>query len=555
MRGLFIGTESYTWKMADFTTAAQRVKPFGIDTLFVKVADGTDLWYGGYTGIAGVLSAVTSEGITAVPYIFSYANTYGGFAGEVAIVNTLIGMGYQVCMDMESAWNGASTSANSLVSLLNAPIYISTWADPHLQNWDALILTLAQKCIAFLPQDYTAFLDGVWQAEFAADHVSANQLIPTFNGTTLQSALKAASFVLWEYGSITDSFLQQFTPQPTGGSMSLVTNAQGCVLDIVQSFQLENGETQDACGPWSVSSLRVAGLPGKGARGVAEDVDSWADTQMNLYMPNGQVNWPGTSIAQMYQFLSNSLDPVSKQRNLHWWDIAPLDTGRITAAVKAGYPVLITANEQNIIEKKTGKVPYPWSLNANHILPIVGIDAQGDFICADELNNNYQGYWPPVYLASRLAPSWATVIQVVGPDPTHPWLAPIPGADPLSWPKGFNAQLFAAPPVSTALTPNANDLGVWNLLQTLLGQAFPQLPPLPTIPCDPTHAIPQSWLVGRWKHSYNFGTPLELEQDMTAIYKTPYTVMEQEFTHARASWHSDTGKVTWYDGRGVIIVL
>lgn len=78
----------------------------------------------------------------------------------------------------------------------------------------------------------------------------------------------------------------------------------------------------------------------------------------------------------------------------------------------------------------------------NHILSILGLDKDGDFICADPLNNSYQGYWPPVYLASRLNPSWATVVQIVGPDPAHPWLKPIPSGDPTAWPQGYIGQNF-----------------------------------------------------------------------------------------------------------------
>ena len=159
-------------------------------------------------------------------------------------------------------------------------------------------------------------------------------------------------------------------------------------------------------------------------------------------MTQGQFNWPGTTIQQMYDFMRDAIDPQSHQRALHWWDMPTSDVAHITKAVQAGYPVLITANEQNIIEKRTGARPYPWNLDATHVLPVVGIDKDGDFICADELNNNFQGYWPVVYLAQRINPIWATTVQVVGPDQNNPWLKPIPSADPTTWPSDFIAQTF-----------------------------------------------------------------------------------------------------------------
>lgn len=230
--------------------------------------------------------------------------------------------------------------------------------------------------------------------------------------------------------------------------MDIILNDYGMVLDIPYSDQLVNGQSQDLCGPWAVGSLRVANVPRGGNRGTAEDIHQWTDNEVNKYMPNGYINWQGSSIQDMYNFLTDSLDPVSGKRNLHWWDISPTKQN-IQKAVQAGYPVLVTANEENIIEKKTGKTPYPWHLNANHIFPIVGIDQGGDYICADELNANYQGYWPVTYLSWNLNPSWAAIVQVVGPDPDNPWLAPIPDNNPSAW-NNFNAQLFnksVTPPV------------------------------------------------------------------------------------------------------------
>lgn len=250
----------------------------------------------------------------------------------------------------------------------------------------------------------------------------------------------------------------------TGGIDIVVqTNGVGTVLDIIKSYQLETGESQDLCGPWSVASLSFAGLPGKGSRGSAEQIDQLADKWADQFLSGGHVGALGSEVPDMYNFMTASIDPVSAKRNLHWWDLGTPSVDNIRKAVKAGYPVLITVNEQNIKEKSTGKQPpYPWNLNANHIIPVAGIDKDGDFICVDQLNNSFQGYWPVTYVASLLNPLWATVVQVVGPDDTKPWLKPIPSNDPNNWPAGFDAQNFGAPTPPAPEYWKEQAMAIWN---------------------------------------------------------------------------------------------
>src|SRR5437016_13940441 len=105
----------------------------------------------------------------------------------------------------------------------------------------------------------------------------------------------------------------------------MILNAAGMVLDIARSYQLEPGESGDLCGPWSVSSLKFAGLPGKGARGSAEDIDHWADAEADKYMANGHVGWPGSSIGDMHNFLNDAVEDFGPtpghHRLLHWCDL------------------------------------------------------------------------------------------------------------------------------------------------------------------------------------------------------------------------------------------
>lgn len=308
-------------------------------------------------------------------------------------------------------------------------------------------------------------------------------------------------------------------------------NNQGCVCDVAESYQEETGESPDLCGPWSVKSLQYAGLPGKGATGTAEQIDQGADKEADVWLSGGHVAALGSTIENMHSFLHDA-------GNLHYWDITP-DVAHITAAVKAGYPVLVTANEQNIKEKRTGKrPPYPWNIDANHILPITGIDAEGDFISPDQLNNNFQGYWPVVYVASVLNPSWATVVQLVGPDASKPWLKPIPSGDPTdsNW-KNFNAQNFGGnvqpipnpTPQMTAQEKQFQD--IWNATAPLFGGK----------PLDYTTGFAQDWQ-NKYMPKFFIGPPITEEFQTVDWNDQPITV--QLFTNGMAQ--DNAGHHRWW---------
>src|SRR5260221_147347 len=372
--GLFIGTETFGWKVADFQAAAQRAKRLGVDTLFIKVAEGGEIWYGGYAGIDTMLHTVQAEGVAVIPYIFSYADFFHAYAEEVTIVNTLLGKGYQVCMDMESAWNGNIPTALNLVKDLRAKIWVSTWADPapNFQNWLAVLGVLAPKTIAFLPQVYTPFLQGVWQAQFSMANIAAAQIIPTFNIPTLNAAQGLSTVTLWKYNELSEPQVSRVVASLGGAPMALVLSSTGCVLDLPKSFQLDNAnnESQDMCGPWSVAELKYAGLPGKGAAGTAQDVDDWAEAEYTRYIGSNVIsNQMGSSIDNMHQFL--------KDAGLHWFDIVAISPGsaqssdlaNLHKALDAGYPVLVTVNELSV-KRRDGSNPYPWQPQmgpANHV--------------------------------------------------------------------------------------------------------------------------------------------------------------------------------------------
>lgn len=234
------------------------------------------------------------------------------------------------------------------------------------------------------------------------------------------------------------------------GSLPLVLH-NGCVLDLQKSYQLDGG-SQDKCGPWSVSELRFAGLPGQGPNGTASDVQAWAHAEYTQWIgPDVVSDQNGSSIDNMHQFLTDSTDPKTGGRNLYGKDITAIsptsqrtsDNAHIIAALNAGYPVLVTVNEQSVI-RRDGSNPYPWQPAlgpVNHIFTVVGHTSDGYFLVDDELNQGDS--WPDAYNMSKLEVFWASIVQVIGPDPANPWLAAIPSNDPTTWPAGFNAQRFA----------------------------------------------------------------------------------------------------------------
>lgn len=224
------------------------------------------------------------------------------------------------------------------------------------------------------------------------------------------------------------------------------------VLDLRQSYQLEPGETQDACGPWTASELKYAGPPGWGPTGTAEDVDQWADQEYTTYIgPNVTSDQGGSSIDNMHSFFHDA-------GNLHYWDIDAIspssqqssDLAHIKGALDAGYPVVVTVNELSVW-RRDGSRPYPWQPAmgaANHIFTIVGYTDDGYFLVDDELNATDN--WPDEYAQGPIELHWASIVQVVGPDPSNPWLLSIPSSDPTSWPAGFNARNYGMTPQQQA---------------------------------------------------------------------------------------------------------
>lgn len=105
-RALFVGLESIVWTPMAFAGLAQFARSHSIDTLFVKVADGTNVWYGGIGGYRARCNAIKAEGVGVVPYTYSYGDKFGALNQEIAILSDFLQEDGVVCMDAEAEWNG-----------------------------------------------------------------------------------------------------------------------------------------------------------------------------------------------------------------------------------------------------------------------------------------------------------------------------------------------------------------------------------------------------------------------------------------------------------------
>jgi hypothetical protein len=326
-----------------------------------------------------------------------------------------------------------------------------------------------------------------------------------------------------------------------GAHMPLITT-NGQVVILPKGYQLVPGQSGDKCGPWTVSELKYGVIPGMTPTANEATLNNWAHAEYERYIgPDVSSDSGGSSIDNMHSFFKDA-------GNLHYWDVGAIsptsqradDIKRIHTILGAGFPMAVTVNEQSVKSKALGKCPYPWQPGlgpVNHIFAIVGIDRDGDFICADELNN--QEAWPATYYAQDLEIHWASTVQLVGPDPVHPWLKPIPSGEPMDavW-AGFNAQNFgvqAASPgwISPEQEQQANDM--W--AQTAL------LPQFKGQQADATTDLAKSWRA-EYGAGRLWGLPLVPEYHSVDWKGSPIVVLLCAW--GRGEFNIANVATTWY---------
>jgi hypothetical protein len=161
---LFVGTESVDWTDAQFIKCGQFARSMGFDCVLLKVADGTEEWYGGASGFGHIRQLFLAQSVGCIPYVYSYGNHFGNFLDtEMNNALSYLKYGNIVCFDMEAEYDSHPEWANLIVphfqKLSGATILISTWANPQHHGWDQIVRTLAPYVAAWMPQIYSNFLD------------------------------------------------------------------------------------------------------------------------------------------------------------------------------------------------------------------------------------------------------------------------------------------------------------------------------------------------------------------------------------------------------------
>lgn len=183
-RALFLGVDTANWSLAQFAAAAQFARAHHIDTLFVKTADGGNRWYqwsgDNINGWRSIRQTILQNGVGAIPYTYSYGNTYNALGREIALLQEYMRDAGVVIADMEQEWNGHADWGAQLCNSMKAVpgiFLVSTWANPYDQNWQGVIQALNPCVDSYLPQQYTNYLASCW-GQFGA--LGAACIMPTF---------------------------------------------------------------------------------------------------------------------------------------------------------------------------------------------------------------------------------------------------------------------------------------------------------------------------------------------------------------------------------------
>lgn len=184
-RVLYIGTETAAWQVQDLVKAARNAKTMGFDTICPKRADGTNKWYLTKQHLALEKQAVNSEGVGYVPFVYSYAPVYHDVSLEIAVWQEIASVcDGLVMVDMEVEWNGKVDDARTLASALHGfagDVIVTTWADPNLQEWQALLPILDPVVSAWSPQQYTDWLAGQEASEWSK--LEQGKILPSIDLT------------------------------------------------------------------------------------------------------------------------------------------------------------------------------------------------------------------------------------------------------------------------------------------------------------------------------------------------------------------------------------
>ena len=577
---LFVGAEDLS--VQQFTSIANFARANGITTLFIKVfqwgsvlgSANDGLWYGGLTGIDAIYQAVKAVGVNVIFYGYLWGDP-GNIAGDIRDITAILNKYGDVMLDMEgNNWtdaNGGGVMAKQIAdTLVNLPgrVWLSYPADFANNNQVGFITEMARVTNVYLPMVYNDYLVSVYKSQLDQVNPSAC-IMPTLDlsqefgtnnvlgnvKTCIANGSPAISLWYEQFAeankTLTDQVVSAMggnvpmpTPSPTPPPVPLVLH-NGCVADLQKVYQVEWNESPTECGFFTAALLKYAGYPGHGPTGTAEQVDQQADSWFVwLDGPNTNTNFNGVTIENMHQLFAAA-------GNLHYWDIGAIsdtsdhnqDIARIKRALDAGYPVAITTLMSSV-QRPDGSFVYP-NVGAYHVFTIVGYDNAGNWLCNDQDNQNDP--WPNKYQAWPMFLHWASIVQLVGPDPAHPWLKTIPSGDPLDsvW-TGFNAQNFIGGTwMSIGQETQAKD--VWEVGVKVVQILFPAytdssgiVHPAGQAPADGS-GIKNAW-IAEYQAGRNHGYAVTPELDMVNWANLPIKVVYFSSGN-RVEWD---GAAHWY---------
>jgi len=383
-----------------------------------------NFWPGGDGNQLIVVHATASGGPQTGYQLATSAEFTDGQSNSTHYINDVDGTVYQIVREADSAWGNCCVDGNSPFS--------ATY------NWNKN--TISIENVKHSSDNSEPLTAAQYQSLLAlVRDIASRNAIPLVHGSPtmkgiifhhdLMPIIKGRCPGTFPYGTF-------FQDLQGGGTQTLQTTHDGMVMNIPKSNQLTTGESFVMCTVWAPAAINFCAPPGQNALADGSAQENPIDDLAELWWSTHSGEMP----ADVEWCLTQATYPGSTHRNLYYRVITPT-RANITRALQAGYIVLATANEANVLDVMNGdRQAYGWSLG-NHFFPLAGLSGS-NYIAADQLIGR-QGYWPPVYDAGALNPSYAVVVQVIGPDPAHPWLAPIPPGDPSTWPSGYNAQLFA----------------------------------------------------------------------------------------------------------------
>lgn len=213
---LFLGIETQDpakWPLARFTQAANEAKALGVTSLLIKIADGgLPLWYSSIGGWQKVLDTVKATGIGAIPYTYCYGDKFDAISTEIAYLINAMKYSGIVIANMEKEFNDQVAWAQRIAGAMQ-PVPglfgVCSWANPLGQNWGGVLQALAPAANFLMPQVYSDYLAGIYQAQHAPYKLPVYPvlLLGTLTGTTnnpvaIAQASKSPVVGFWEYQDI-----------------------------------------------------------------------------------------------------------------------------------------------------------------------------------------------------------------------------------------------------------------------------------------------------------------------------------------------------------------